>query len=128
MTDRELIDRAFAAMALSYSPYSKFAVGAAVECDNNTVFTGCNVENASFGATICAETVAITSAIAAGKRKFTRIAIISDADSYTYPCGICRQILLELAPDVEVLSAKFNKSYVSYKISELQPKPFQFRG
>jgi len=128
MTDRELIDRAFAAMAQSYSPYSRFAVGAAIECDKGEVFTGCNVENGSFGATICAETVAVTSAVAAGKRDFKRIAIISDADSYTYPCGICRQILLEHAPDIEILSAKFNKSYVSYRISELMPKPFQFRG
>ncbi|MDR0917055.1 MAG: cytidine deaminase [Oscillospiraceae bacterium] len=128
MTDKELIDLARGAKQHSYSPYSHFAVGAAIECDGGLVFTGCNIENASFGATLCAEAVALSSAVAEGHRSFRRIAIVSDSEQYCYPCGSCRQLLQEFAPDIEVLAARNSGAWVSYHLNQLLPKPFQFRG
>jgi len=123
-TDRELINLAVAAKENSYSPYSEFPVGAAIECADGTVFQGCNVENAAFGSTICAEAVALTSAITAGHREFTRIATSSDGATYCMPCGNCRQMLGEFAPDIEVLASRADGRYVSYPLSELLPRTF----
>jgi len=128
MTDKELIDLAREAKKNSYSPYSAFAVGAAIECADGTVYTGTNIENASFGATFCAEAVALTSAVADGHRKFVRIAIISDDVQYCYPCGTCRQLLNEFSPDIEVLSCRNTEGYVSYRLRELLPKAFEYRS
>jgi cytidine deaminase len=124
MTDRELIGKAAEAMERSYSPYSRFPVGAAVECDDGAVFTGCNIENSALGVTMCAEACAVACAVAAGHRKFTRVAIISRSGDYCYPCGSCRQILHEFAPDVEVLCARGDGRYVSYKLPAFLPLPF----
>ncbi|MDR3277384.1 MAG: cytidine deaminase [Oscillospiraceae bacterium] len=124
MTDRNLIERAEAAMKNSYSPYSKFPVGAAIECADGTVFTGCNIENAAFGATVCAEASAIASAVAAGHRGFRRIAVTSGGSSYCLPCGNCRQLLLEFAPQLEVLCSRGDGRYVSYSLASLLPAPF----
>ena len=101
MTDRQLINLAEQASRNAYVPYSHFAVGAALECRDGTVFTGCNIENAALGSTICAERTA-------------------------YPCGACRQFLAEFAPDMEVLSAMGGGRYVSNRLSELMPYTFNY--
>lgn len=123
-TDRELINLAVAAKENSYSPYSEFPVGAALECADGTVFQGCNVENAAFGSTICAEASALVSAVSAGHRDFTRIAISSDGTTYCMPCGNCRQLINEFTPDIEVLASRADGRYVSYPLSELLPRSF----
>ncbi len=124
MTDRELINIAVEASEKAYAPYSKFAVGAALECDDGTVYTGCNVENASYGCTNCAERTAVFKAVSEGKRAFRRIAIFADAEDYCMPCGTCRQVLNEFAPAIEVLSVRRDGRYVSYSLKELLPKSF----
>lgn len=124
MTDRKLISAATEVMENSYSPYSRYKVGAAIECRDGSVFTGCNIENASIGSTICAELAALSSAVSAGKRDFKRIAIISEGSAYCFPCGACRQLLCEFSPDLEVLSARSDGRYVSYSLATLLPMPF----
>ena len=124
MTDRNLIEMAAEAMANSYSPYSEFAVGAAVECTDGSVFKGCNVENSAYRVAICAEATAIASAVTAGRRSFKRVAIISKGNAYCYPCGACRQMLNEFSPDMEVLCARADGRYVSYPLSTLLPMAF----
>jgi cytidine deaminase len=124
MTDRELIERASEAMKHSYSPYSRFPVGAAVECDDGEVFTGCNIENSALGATMCAEAAAVAGAVSSGHRKFTRIAVVSKGGEYCYPCGNCRQILHEFSPEMEVLCARGDGRYVSYSLSKFLTMPF----
>lgn len=124
MTDRELMNLAKAASKNSYSPYSRFPVGAALECDDGAVFTGCNVENAALGSTICAERTACCKAVSEGHRRFTRIAIYGEGENYCMPCGACRQFLTEFSPEMEVLCAKVGDRYVSYKLSQLLPHTF----
>ena len=125
MTDKQLIDIAVAASKNAYVPYSHFAVGAALECSDGTVFTGCNVENAALGSTICAERTACCKAVSEGHREFARIAIYADSENWCTPCGACRQFLSEFAPEMEVLSAKSGR-YVSNKLSELMPYTFNY--
>ena len=124
MTDRKLIEMANEVMANSYSPYSRFKSGAAVECADGSIFTGCNIENAAFGTTMCAEATAIAAAITAGRRGFRRIAIISESSAYSFPCGACRQLLNEFSPELEVLCARADGRYVSYPLSSLLPMAF----
>ena len=124
MTDRELINIAVEASEKAYAPYSRFAVGAALECDDGTVFTGCNIENAAYGCTNCAERTAVFKAVSEGKREFRRIAIFADTEDYCMPCGTCRQVLNEFAPTIEVLSVRRDGRYVSYSLKELLPKSF----
>lgn len=124
MTDRELINRAKSAMRNAYAPYSRFAVGAALECDDGSVVTGCNVENAALGCSICAERTAVVKAISAGYRKFRRIAIYSESLDYCVPCGTCRQVMHEFSPTMEILCAKADGRYVSYRLSDLLPVAF----
>ena len=124
MTDRKLIEMANNVMANSYSPYSRFKSGAAVECADGSVFTGCNIENAAFGTTMCAEASAIAAAITAGQRSFRRIAIISESSAYSFPCGSCRQLLNEFSPELELLCARADGRYVSYPLSSLLPMAF----
>ena len=126
MTDQELMDMAKKAAEYAYVPYSKFPVGAALECSDGTIFTGCNVENAAYGATICAERTAMVKAVSEGHRSFRRIAIYADSESWCTPCGACRQFLAEFSPDMEVLCAKAGDRYVSYKLSELLPHGFNY--
>ena len=99
MTDRELIEQAKKAMENAYVPYSHFKVGAALLDKNGTIFLGCNIENASYGATCCAERTAIFKAVSEGVTTFEKIAIVSDSKKLTPPCGICRQVLLEFMPE-----------------------------
>jgi len=124
MTDRQLITLAKEASEKAYAPYSRFFVGAAIECGGGTVFTGCNIENAALGSTMCAERCAVCNAVNAGHRDFIRIAVYADSADYCVPCGTCRQVLSEFAPDMEVLCARNDGRYESYKLSELLPKAF----
>ena len=125
MTDRELMDRAKEAWKFAYIPYSHCGVGAALECDDGTVYTGCNVENAALGCTICAERTACVKAVSEGHRRFVRIAIYGEGETYCMPCGQCRQFLAEFSPEMEVLCAKAGGRYVSYKLRELLPHTFR---
>ena len=124
MTDRELINMAVEASENAYAPYSRFAVGAAIECGDGSVVTGCNVECAALGTTFCAERNALCSAVARGYRAFRRIAVYADSQDYCVPCGTCRQLLSEFSPNMEVLCVKSGGRYVSYKLSDLLPAAF----
>lgn len=124
MTDRDLLGLAKEAAEYAYVPYSHFPVGAALECEDGTVFTGCNVENCAFGSTICAERTAVCKAVSEGYREFRRIAICGQGDSYCVPCGACRQVLAEFNYDMEVLAARGDGRYVSYRLSQLIPQAF----
>ena len=126
MNDRELLRIAKEASLNAYVPYSGFPVGAALECEDGTVFTGCNVENAAYGDTICAERTAVVKAVSEGQRKFVRIAIYGEGKGYCMPCGSCRQVLAEFSPEMEVLCAKAGGSYVSYPLTRLMPYIFNF--
>ena len=125
MTERELVDRAFAMLDRSYAPYSHFPVGAALECADGTVFTGCNVENAAYGSTICAERTAAVKAISEGHRDdFVRIAIVGNSTDYCWPCGACRQMLREFGTDLEVLVANRDGAFTALSLAELLPHSF----
>ena len=126
MTDRELLNMAREAARNAYVPYSHFPVGAALECADGSVFTGCNVENAALGCTICAERTAIVKAVSEGRRRFVRIAVYGEGENYCLPCGSCRQVLSEFCTDgsLEVLSTRSGGRYVSYRLSQLLPHPF----
>ena len=126
MTERELCQKAVAMLDMAYVPYSHFPVGAALLCKDGTVFTGCNIENAAYGATICAERTACCKAVSEGHREFRRIAIYADSENWATPCGACRQFLAEFSPDIEILCAKAGDRYVSYKLSELLPHIFAY--
>ena len=125
MKDRELLEIAREAAKNAYVPYSRFPVGAALECTDGTVYTGCNVENAAYGSTICAERTAFVKAISEGKREFLRIAIHGEGENYCMPCGACRQFMHEFAPHMEVLCTKAGGRYVSYRLDKLMPYPFE---
>ncbi len=126
MTDRDLLNMAREAAKNAYVPYSHFPVGAALECADGSVFTGCNVENAALGSTICAERTAIVKAVSEGRRKFIRIAIYGEGETYCMPCGACLQVMNEFAgrDDMEVLCTRSGGRYVSYRLSQLLPHPF----
>ena len=126
MNDRELLRIAKEASLNAYVPYSGFPVGAALECEDGTVYTGCNVENAAYGDTICAERTAVVKAVSEGRRSFVRIAIYGEGKGYCMPCGSCRQVLAEFSPEMEVLCAKAGGSYVSYPLTRLMPYTFNF--
>lgn len=128
MTDVELLTIAKKASEKSYSPYSKFAVGAALECKGGLVFTGCNIENGALGDTICAERTACVKAVSEGYTEFVRIAIYAESEGYCMPCGSCRQFLSEFdrEGEMEVLCAKAGGRYVSYRLKELMPYTFNY--
>jgi len=123
MDDRELLQRANDARALAYIPYSGFAVGAALLCADGTVFTGVNIENAAYGPSVCAERVAIFKAISEGRRDFVKLAVSCDGD-HCRPCGICRQVMFEHAPDMEVLMGNPGGEFVRTTVRELLPDGF----
>ena len=125
MTDRELVEKAFSMHKFSYVPYSGFPVGAALLCADGTVFTGCNVENAAFGSTICAERTALLKAVSEGCRSgWTAIAVAGRGEDYCWPCGACRQMLYEFAPELRVLAARGDGEYEEMDLSELLPRGF----
>ena len=119
-----LKEAALEAMTRAYAPYSKFRVGAAIIGDDGTVFVGCNVENASYPAGMCAERAALASAIARGFRVFELIVVATEADEPTPPCGLCRQVLSELAPGLCVVSITASGLETRWPLSELLPAPF----
>ena len=126
MTDRDLLRIAKEASYNAYVPYSRFQVGAALECDDGTIFTGCNVENAAFGSTICAERTACVKAVSEGHKSFKRIAIYADSQNWATPCGACRQFMAEFSPEMEVLCSRGDGRYVSYKLNQLMPHTFKY--
>ena len=125
MTNKELIEIAQQAREHAHAPYSQFKVGAALECADGRVFAGCNVENSSYGLSMCAERVAIFKAISEGNRDFKRIAVIADTHAPVRPCGACRQVISDLFPkDAEVILANLHGALEVTTISELLPAPF----
>ncbi len=124
MTNKELLSIADKAMENAYAPYSKFKVGAALLCKGGTVFTGCNIENATYGATNCAERTAIFKAVSEGQREFEAIAIVSSGGGETFPCGICRQVMAEFAPEIKVILRNESGEECVYTLMELLPKSF----
>ena len=123
MTD-PLVAAATAAREKAFAPFSKFKVGAALEADDGTIIPGCNVESASYGLTMCAERVAIFRGAADGFRCFKRVAVVTDTDVPTPPCGACRQLLWEFAPDAEVLLANLRGDVVKWTVKDLIPGAF----
>jgi len=115
-----LLDAAWKARDHAYAPYSKFAVGAALIADDGQIFTGCNVENLSFGLTICAERVAIGAAVAAGVRSFSGIAVVADTQVPVSPCGACRQVLVEFAVPLVMMANR--RENLLWKSSDLLPR------
>ena len=122
MTDT-LVDAARAAQQCAYAPYSRFRVGCALEAHDGRVFVGCNVENASYGLTICAERAAVCAAIVAGARRFRRAVVVSDAHPPAAPCGACRQVLSEFGPTLRV-DAVGAAAALTWTIAELLPAAF----
>lgn len=118
-----LIQKAIAVRKNAYATYSNFAVGAALECEDGTVFEGCNVENISFGLTICAERSAVFAAVGAGKTKFQRLVIVADTDEPISPCGACRQVLAEFNPQLKIISANLRGERMEFSLSNLLPRP-----
>lgn len=124
MTDRELIKISEKAQEFAYAPYSEFKVGAALLCRDGSVYTGCNIENATYGATNCAERTAVFKAVSEGKRDFAAIAITSSGKDLTFPCGICRQVLSEFAPEIKVILEDEKGKLHTFMLSELLPHSF----
>jgi cytidine deaminase len=120
----KLMEAALAARANAHAPFSNFKVGAAIEDETGRIFTGCNVENATYGLTICAERVAVFKAISEGARKFTRIAVAADTGVLTPPCGACRQILWEFCGDAELTLLNLQGRTETFRLRELLPRPF----
>jgi cytidine deaminase len=122
-----LVKAARAARLHAFAPFSKFLVGAALQTAGGRIVTGCNVENATYGLTMCAERVAVFKAISEGERHFTRIAIVADTAQPTPPCGACRQILWEFGGDLEVVLANLIEVKAVYRLRDLLPIPFDAR-
>ena len=124
MTDQALVDLAFTMLDRSYVPYSHFPVGAALECADGSVFTGCNIENAAYSPTLCAERVAVGKAVSEGRRDFVRIVVAGKCEDFCVPCAVCRQVLYEFAPDLTVLVARGDGDYVKFPLKQLLPHGF----
>jgi homotetrameric cytidine deaminase len=122
--DDELVSRALGVMAHAYSPYSKIRVGAALRATDGRIFTGCNVENASYGMTWCAERTAIVKAVSEGARSFTALAIATSLDRALMPCGACRQVLFEFAPDLRVIVLGADGKRLETFLGDLLPEAF----
>ena len=119
-----LLEAALESRKHAHAPYSKFLVGAAVETADGRIYTGCTLENSTYGLTMCAERVAVYKAVSEGVRKFTRVAVAADTDVLTPPCGSCRQILWEFCGDVEVTLVNLEGKTELYRVSELLPRAF----
>ena len=127
MTNEEraiLISAASRARENAHAPYSQFRVGAALRANSGRIFTGCNIENSSFGLTVCAERVAVFKALSEGERRFDAIAVVADTERLTPPCGACRQILWEFCRDAEVVLANLNGQITMRRVPDLLPDAF----
>lgn len=122
-----LVAAATGAREFAQSRYSGFKVGAALQTDDGVVVTGCNVENATYGLTLCAERVALVKALSEGRVRFTRIAIVADTEAPTPPCGSCRQLLWEYCGDIDVILANLERTTATMKLASLLPLPFDGR-
>jgi cytidine deaminase len=123
----KLVAAARKARRHAVAPFSTFKVGAALETQDGRIITGCNVENATYGLTICAERVAMFKALSDGYRRFTRIVVVADTDEPTPPCGACRQVLWEFGGDLEVILANMRRETARFRLSALLPLPFDAR-
>lgn len=123
----DLLAAASRAREFAVAPFSNFQVGAALLCPDGTIITGCNVENATYGLTVCAERVALFKALSEGRRKFTHVAVVADTAEPTPPCGACRQLLWEFGGDLEVILGNLKKETGRHRLSELFPFPFDAR-
>src|ERR1039457_1677907 len=120
----DLLQAALQVRENAHAPFSKFKVGAAIEDESDRIFTGCNVENATYGLTVCAERVAVFKAISEGARRFRRVAVAADTDVLTPPCGACRQILWEFCGDIEVILVTLQGKTEKFQMKDLFPRPF----
>jgi cytidine deaminase len=125
--DDDLIASAERARNRAHAPYSHFRVGAALETARGGVFSGCNIENATYGLTVCAERVAIWKALSEGETEFRRLAIVVDTSELTPPCGACRQVIWEFCSDIEVILANLHGKRAIYRMKDLLPYPFDQR-
>lgn len=124
MNNKELIKLALEAREKAYTPYSKFKVGAAILTKSGKVFTGCNIESASYTPTICAERTALAKCVSEGHTDLEKIAVVGSLEKISYPCGVCRQFLREFGKDMLIISATSEDNYTEYKLSELLPNSF----
>ena len=124
MSEDKLVNAALQARENAYAPFSKFRVGAALETADGKIYTGCNVENSTYGLTVCAERVALWKAISEGERRFRRIAVASATDHPATPCGACRQLLWEFCGDIEVILVNPQGYRESHQMANLFPRPF----
>lgn len=127
MDNKALIDMALKAMENAYAPYSGFKVGTALLCSDKKVYTGCNIENSSYGASNCAERTAIFKAVSEGEREFEKIAIVSSSGDFTFPCGICRQVLSEFMYDKTVVLFSEKDGIRKFKVKDLLPEAFRLQ-
>jgi cytidine deaminase len=127
MKSRQLVAAARRARRHAHAAYSGFKVGAALEAADGTIITGCNVENATYGLTVCAERVAMFKALSEGYRTFRRVAVVADTEAPTPPCGACRQILWEFGGDLSVILANLRGETGRYQLKDLLPLPFDSR-
>src|SRR5512142_1051708 len=124
--DQHLIEEAIKARENAVAPFSKFKVGAALRTAAGKIYHGCNVENCTYGLTVCAERVALLSALAAGERSFDAIAVVTQSEEPSTPCGPCRQLMWEYCGDIDVTLANLGGKTIEYKLSQLFPHPFSF--
>lgn len=128
MNMKKLIKLAIEARKKAYAPYSRFKVGAALEAANGKIYTGCNVENSSYGITVCAERVALFKAVSEGVKKFKKLVIVADTRKPCPPCGICRQALIEFAPHLEIVMANTKGKTRTLKLADLLPHQFSLNN
>ncbi|MGB9802837.1 cytidine deaminase [Desulfofundulus sp.] len=124
----KLINTARASRERAYAPYSGFRVGAAILTSEGRLYTGCNIENASYGLTVCAERVALFKAVSNGERRFAALAVISDGEDYCIPCGACRQVLAEFGSEIQVYMCNHRGDYIVKTLAELLPMTFKLKA
>lgn len=122
--EKELVEKAIEVREKAYAPFSNFKVGAAVRTKSGKIFTGCNVESASYGLTVCAERVAIWKAVSEGEKEFAHIAVVADTKELTPPCGVCRQIIWEFCGDIPISFANLDGKTETLQMKELLPRAF----